>query len=83
MKNQPNKIFLQTGLEDCGETCSDFDELYMVSWCANKIYSDDLEYISSNFIRAEIDKLKDYANSSDDYERAEFAINILKRIITT
>jgi ribonucleotide reductase alpha subunit len=31
-------------------------------------------------IEETIDRLKDYANSSDDYEKAEFAINILKNL---
>lgn len=46
MKNQPTKIFLQTGLEDNGETCEDFNELHGISWCSDKIYGDDLCYIS-------------------------------------
>ena len=32
-------------------------------------------------IEVEIDRLKDYANSSDDYDRAGFAINILKNLL--
>lgn len=32
-------------------------------------------------IEEQIDRLKDYANSSDDYDRAEFAINILKKLL--
>lgn len=47
----------------------------------NKIYNEDLEYISSNLISAKIDKLKDYANSSDDYEKIEFAIKQLKKLL--
>ena len=34
----------------------------------------------NNKIEVEIDKLKDYANATDDYEKAEFAINILKKL---
>ena len=56
MRNQPNKIYLQIDLEDNGETCEDFNELSDISWCVDKIYSDDLEYISVSFISAEIEK---------------------------
>ena len=58
MKNIPRFIFLQTGIEDCGETCNDFDSLNMVSWCAKSIYSDDLQYISVDFILARIKELQ-------------------------
>lgn len=51
MKNQPNKVYLQLGLEDNGETCDDFNELNEISWCADKIYEDDLEYVSITFLR--------------------------------
>lgn len=32
-------------------------------------------------IEEQIDRLKDYANSSDDYDRAGFAISILKKLL--
>lgn len=35
----------------------------------------------SNLISAEIDRLKDYANATDNYDRAEFTINILKKLL--
>lgn len=53
MNNQPNKIYLVIGVD---EECQDFEELVGVSWCEDKINDDDLEYISSNFILAEIEK---------------------------
>ena len=81
MKNQPNKIFLQIDLANYGETCEDFKELVGVSWCEDRINDDDLEYISVSSVLAQIDKLKDYANSSDEYDKVEFAINILKKLI--
>ena len=81
MKNIPQKIYLQTALEEYGETCEDFNELSDLSWCSDKVFNDDLEFISVDFILAEIDKLKDYANSSDEYEKVEFAINILKKLL--
>ena len=42
MKNIPEKIYLQLG-EDIGE---DFKEHHEVSWCVDKIYDTDLEYVS-------------------------------------
>lgn len=60
MKNEPNKIFLQTALKEYGETFEDFNELdeSLMSWCSDKIYEDDLQYISSNFISARIKELE-------------------------
>lgn len=58
MKNIPNRIYLQTGLKDNAEMCEDFNELDGISWCADKIYSDDLQFVSVDFILAEIEKLK-------------------------
>ena len=78
MKNAPNHIYLNIGAD--GE-CQDFEELVGVSWCEDRINDDDLEYISVLSLFAEIDRLKDYANSSDDYEKVEFAINILKNLL--
>ena len=78
MKNAPNHIYLNIGAE--GE-CQDFEELVGVSWCEDRINDDDLEYISVSSLFAKIDELKDWANSSDDYEKVEFAINILKNLL--
>jgi hypothetical protein len=78
MKNAPNHIYLNIGAE--GE-CQDFEELVGVSWCEDRINDDDLEYISVLSLFAKIDELKDWANSSDDYEKVEFAINILKNLL--
>jgi len=52
MKNIPQKINLQIGLEQYGETCEDFKELNsnLISWCSDKIYEDDLEFILNNLI---------------------------------
>lgn len=83
MKNQPKFIYLQTGLEDCGETCSDFDELDMVSWCTDKIYSDDLQYISVYFIFSRIKELEtelDNENSIYPEHNCKVIINELKNL---
>lgn len=57
MKNKPKFIYLQTGLEDNAEICEDFNELSGISWCADKIYSDDLEFISVSYLLAAIHKM--------------------------
>ena len=41
------------------------------------VFYDDFE----NLILAEIDKLKEYATFTDDYEKSEFTINILKNLL--
>lgn len=58
MKNIPHKIYLQTGLENNAEMCDDFNELDGISWCADKIYKDDLQYISVDFIFSRIKELE-------------------------
>ena len=42
MKNIPKKIYLQVGDECDGE---DFKELSEVSWCKDKIYENDIEFV--------------------------------------
>jgi hypothetical protein len=43
MKNRPNRIYLQVG-NDCPSD-ADFSGLSGVSWCNEKIHSNDIEYI--------------------------------------
>jgi hypothetical protein len=43
MKNVPDKIYLQIDAD--GETPEDFSELAGVSWCADKINDNDIEYV--------------------------------------
>jgi hypothetical protein len=86
MKNIPNRIYLQTGLEDNGETCDDFDNLQTdcVSWCADKIYEDDLEFISVSFISRRIKELETELNDENSiYSEAScrFRIDELKKLI--
>ena len=45
MKNIPPKIYLQVDAD--GETPEDFNELHEVSWCADRIYKNDIEYVLS------------------------------------
>lgn len=48
MKNQPNKIYLQTGCDDC----EDFKELVRdeITWSEDNIHGNDLEYFSKEYI---------------------------------
>jgi hypothetical protein len=48
MKNIPDKIYLQIDAD--GETPEDFNELHGVSWCADRIYPNDIEYVRESFI---------------------------------
>ena len=50
MKNKPNKVFLQINLD--GEDVEDFKDLSEVSWHSEKIYEDDLVYISRDFVNS-------------------------------
>jgi len=43
MKNIPEKIYLQIGFEPDG--CDDFTKLHDVSWCADKVFDSDIEYV--------------------------------------
>jgi len=78
MKNAPNKIFLNIGTD---EEDLDFNTLAQVTWSKGRVFDSDLEFISVYFLLAEIDKLKDYANSTDNYEKVEFTINTLKNLL--
>ena len=74
----PNKIFLNIGTD---EKDLDFNTLSEVTWSKDRVFDSDLEFISVSFLLAEIDRLKDYENATDDYEKAEFAINTLKNLL--
>lgn len=66
------------------------EELTIESWWDGANYTEirDKDYITdciyddfSNLISEKIDKLKNYVNSSDDYDRVEFAIEQLKNLL--
>ena len=78
MENTPNKIFLNIGTD---EKDLDFNTLSEVTWSEDKVFDSDLEFISVSFLLARINKLKDYANATDEFEKAEFAINIIKNLL--
>lgn len=81
MKNIPNRIYLQTALEEHGETCDDFNDLQTdyISWCADKIYSDDLVFISVGFILARIKELEKDPYIDDEHRKHR--IKELKNLI--
>lgn len=84
MKNIPKVIYLQTGIEQYGESCEDFNELDNISWYVDKIYGDDLQFISVDSILARIKELEaeidnEYSNESE--MSCMFKINELKRLI--
>lgn len=80
MRNQPKFIYLQTGLEDNAEMCDDFNELDGISWCADKIYKDDLQFISVDFILARIKELETdkYIDSEHKKQRVKELKNLVK-----
>lgn len=49
MKNLPDRIYLQIDAD--GETPEDFKELSGVTWCTERIYPTDIEYILNGEIR--------------------------------
>jgi hypothetical protein len=60
MKNIPKTIYLQIDAD--GETPNDFKDLSGISWCADKIYDNDIEYVLSSELAAlkeENEKLRD------------------------
>ena len=48
MKNIPKKIYLQVDPDD--EKPEDFNELFCVTWCTERINDSDIEYELSNKI---------------------------------
>lgn len=70
MKNIPNRIYLQIGLKENGESCNDFKELSNVSWCSDKIYEDDLEFISVKHLKESTNSLKlDLADGVSEFKK--------------
>ena len=81
MKNIPNKIHLVLGTDSGVE---DFKTLQDVTWCSDKIYDDDLEFISVDFISARIKELEaEIENEDSEYSitNCRFAIKELKNLI--
>ena len=83
MKNIPKFIYLQAGLEQYGESCEDFNELDNISWCVDKIYGDDLKFISVDLISAQIEKLEMELVDSKDKVGLTRAIVELRKLIKT
>jgi hypothetical protein len=63
MENKPDKIYLQ--IDAKGDTPNDFKELFGVTWCAEKINDNDLDYISAERVKElekEVQKWKSMYN---------------------
>lgn len=92
MKNIPKFIYLQTGV---GHDITDFNELDsdFVNWSSDKIYSDDLAFISISFLREKIEeqiKIKENLKNNKMCSKSEYkaicknidpVINTLKNLI--
>lgn len=57
MKNVPNKIYLQIDAD--GETPKDFKGLE-VTWCKDKIYDNDIEFLRKDFVSKQINKMVEH-----------------------
>lgn len=55
MKNIPEKIYLQTGLEGLDPDI-DFNNLSGVTWCIDKLGLNDIEYVLSQHVQSELSK---------------------------
>lgn len=89
MKNQPNKIFLQVGLEEEGALV-DFNNLStdFITWESERIYSDDLEYLAVSSVLARIKELESRkfnlmagANEITNFNMHSAVLNELKNLI--
>lgn len=75
MKNAPNKIFLNIGTD---EKDLDFNNLSEITWSDGRIYKDDLEFVSSNFILSRIERLREVVG---DTREGLNIINELKNLL--
>ena len=52
MKNEPKKVYLQIGdiWDGTDPELDEFRELVEVTWCADRIWKNDLEYVSVKLI---------------------------------
>lgn len=85
MKNKPKFIFLQMGLEKEGSV-EDFNSLArdFVTWEDEQIYSDDLKFLSIDFVFARIKELEIELNKSIEFSdilNYRFRIDELKNLL--
>lgn len=80
MRNIPNRVYLQIGLEKEGSV-EDFNSLAtdFVTWESEQIFPDDLQFISVDFILARIKEIEDELNN----EESSFNRNFLNIQIST
>lgn len=57
IKNAPEKIYLVLGDDDFSDC--DFKELRNISWCSDKIYDHDIEYLLASSVAKKQKKLLD------------------------
>lgn len=63
MKNTPKKIYLQIGDTFDGDLDGDdFGQLVEVTWCKDRIWKTDLEYVSVDAVRALIERQRKNAD---------------------
>lgn len=70
MKNKPKFIYLQMGLEE-EDSVGDFNTLArdFITWEDHQIYSDDLQFISVDFIFSRIKELEKDTYIDEDHKR--------------
>lgn len=83
MKNKPKFVYLQTGV---GHKIDNFNELDrdFVTWSADKIYSNDLQFLSVDFILARIKEIEEELKNEDssfDRKILNIQISTLKNIL--
>lgn len=89
MKDIPQKIYLQLGLEDNVEYIPTFNDLdtASITWGSEKIFTDDLEFIYVDFILARIKELEDRKfnlttmDGVNNFNMNSAVINQLKNLI--
>lgn len=71
MKNQPNRIFLNTGIEGSDKGV-DFQKLAFVTWADRNVCGNDLEYLSKAHLkRVLLARLNKYRSQLSDLTRGK------------
>lgn len=80
MRSKPKRIYLQTGIEGKNYNTDDYNDLdkSSMTWCEDKVFESDLEFISVKFIRAKIDEIE---KSIGDTKEGVNIINLLNSLL--
>lgn len=71
MKNQPNKIYLNTGIQGSDKGV-DFKKLFYVTWADHNVHGNDLEYLSKSHLkRVLLARLNKYRSQLSDLTRSK------------